>query len=1095
MAVTASNLESTRFPGSGTTATHAFPSSPAAGDTIVVVVKRSTGGNGGEQFAQATSAGYQARGHHQSDNNFRGIFTILTKTSDGTEVDVQLDWTPSGAEVDSESNVVVSSAFLSGGVGQIQVQFDDFVTTSGVSYPDDALDFNLHSALVIQDEDTSGTLYGPSDTQIAHSAIGFRNGGIAVSGGTGDNGPFTNQVTGTLATISFAEAGPTAQVTSITDGEELQPGTIITSITVDVDSPTSADWIDLTITRDSDGLQWDNATSSFTSSAVNSFSVTNALPSTEALAISGFDIGEGESYTLVASARETGQLSGASDEVGFSSGVWQYAEEVTFTSAAGFNSGTVELFYPGNNVWAPSPDPLAGNFNLVIEDGGVDIDYFEVAFNNLTTGFALEYDQNFNQVFSAPLDTLFMPNLGDAFPSALPFSAGSGISPQLVEGHQIEIKARAVDVNGAKTAFSSLIIDVALVSGAITSHGGGFVLPRDADEIVLSGTASSAPDSLQVSVNGHSVQAVDVGINFSQWEATVPLVDAGASEGSALTVQLLDSGVVLDSVQGRVNERPAATRVSGPDNGDLLPPNSALGSFGVAVSDDSDGISLISYRLTRSSDQYSWDGIAFVSGDIWNDSTATFSAVQLPATYLFQNGSDGIVLPQDLGADESYSLAVRVTDDSPVSDSRAATIASFATLPSVEATIDPLPASFAWTTDAVKVQGTGEGDIVEVRVNGGSWITAQGSTQWTATIPVSQGVNDVEARTSTAAGVTTQPADYATTSLTVETPPTSAPSLSITSHFSGGIIDSDNMVTVSGNATDLAGVEYRLGRRFDSLTSMTTGQAFDMRRPGIAAKARAQDTPLFPRGGVDVLWAFTFHAALRTLGAARERNLAGVWGNDRLWRIFIDTTGDIVLETQGATGPNAYNLGPFVGNTHDLDDMGWFRVDVDTAANTASLSISLDGVSWSAVSSANGSDITNAQPVQITDTSEVFFTIGGAGNDDLLNASMSLSLFSWLEGADVVMSLSASSDGGSAGDIALPGYTWVKLPEPLLPWSSVDRIEFDWWDGASFAVPSTALPATGSAFWSVELPDEIDVGSYYAIQVRGVDADGQRTPW
>ena len=208
------------------------------------------------------------------------------------------------------------------------------------------------------------------------------------------------------------------------------------------------------------------------------------------------------------------------------------------------------------------------------------------------------------------------------------------------------------------------------VTGTITSPLDGFVIDEDDSTFTVTGTATGAPSMVEVDANGTAFTATNTGTDFDTWTATVDRTAASLEDGDAVTLELLLDSVAADTVVGRINERPDAPVItSGITVDQVLPPNSALPLFTIPVNDATDGIELIRFRLQRLSDGLYWDGSVWVSSAVWNDSTQTYTNAELPATYTFQDGTDGIDFPLDLGVSTSYRIVTLIQDASGTNES------------------------------------------------------------------------------------------------------------------------------------------------------------------------------------------------------------------------------------------------------------------------------------------------------------------------------------------------------------------------------------------------------------------------------------------
>lgn len=339
-----SNLTSERFQGSATSRTVTFPSTPSAGDSIVVSVWRSNGNNSG-LFDRATAAGYSELAHHDPLEIFRMIGTVLTREAVGNETDVTVAFnSPTGAEApDGEEHQVISVAFISGGVhSSLVAQIEDDSSTQW-NFPADQLDGSLHIGATQESVDISTLMYPAGDTQITHSqVVGFRNGGISVSGGNIASGVFPEVVNGAFGTVSVSQAS-TAPVTDVSvswvgvpDGQEVQPDTVVNQLNVLVDAPNS-DIASVTYSIErSDGAFYDPVSDSFIAGFREStVTLPSGVPATRNLFMSGesFAILEGQTYTYRVTALNVDGMTSDEAVATVVGGVWDNAPDITFTTA------------------------------------------------------------------------------------------------------------------------------------------------------------------------------------------------------------------------------------------------------------------------------------------------------------------------------------------------------------------------------------------------------------------------------------------------------------------------------------------------------------------------------------------------------------------------------------------------------------------------------------------------------------------------------------------------------------------------------------------------------------------------------------------
>ena len=327
------------------------------------------------------------------------------------------------------------------------------------------------------------------------------------------------------------------------------------------------------------------------------------------------------------------------------------------------------------------PNADIGAVVLDFTGGTSNLDEYEVIFNNITDNETLDgatwvAGQDFAIVNSVSGTPATPTSLTATFFATWDFAAGK----------DIEIKARARNAAGVWGPYDTISLlsgewedgtDVTFetasantATGSITSPVDDFVIDEDHTDFIVSGTVAGAPASVEMAVNGGTPFAVtNTGTNFDTWTATVDRTTHSLEDGDAVTLELLLDSVTADTATGRINERPDLPVISGITENQILPPNAALPSFAITVNDATDGINLIRFILRRLSDGWHWDGAAWVAPLSWNNSTQTYTNAELPTTYTFQDGVDGVTFPTDLGVSTDYTLFANVRDASGTNES------------------------------------------------------------------------------------------------------------------------------------------------------------------------------------------------------------------------------------------------------------------------------------------------------------------------------------------------------------------------------------------------------------------------------------------
>jgi len=322
-----SDWTSTRYAGSVTNQTHTYGTA-AEGDVILITVWRSNAGTSGAQN-HATASGFTEVGHHDPTTTWRMIGTTLAKEAGASEpTSVNLDWTAT----DGESNQVITSAIIpAADISSFVVAFQENSSTNW-TFPSDSgsLANNIHTAATQRNTDISSLLYPSGDTNITHSVINWRNGGISLSGGNTAASTFPISNAGVAATISWDDAatGPTTSVSSFADGAKVTPEAL-SDFDVAVSGITgTCTSVNYQLVRDSDGYYWNFAGSWV--AGVNTYGATVSETSgfTQNFTNGPTTLTEGAAYTLQTQALDTAGTSAFVDRT-FTVGTWEYTDPIT----------------------------------------------------------------------------------------------------------------------------------------------------------------------------------------------------------------------------------------------------------------------------------------------------------------------------------------------------------------------------------------------------------------------------------------------------------------------------------------------------------------------------------------------------------------------------------------------------------------------------------------------------------------------------------------------------------------------------------------------------------------------------------------------
>ena len=265
--------------------------------------------------------------------------------------------------------------------------------------------------------------------------------------------------------------------------------------------------------------------------------------------------------------------------------------------------------------------------------------------------------------------------------------------------------------------------------------------------------------------------------------------------------------------------------------------------------------------------------------------------------------------------------------------------------------------------------------LVEVRVNGGSWQTATGTTNWNRLISLTSGSNSIEARSRDNAG------NYSTTaSVTVTYNPadTTLPTVAISSPTGGQTVTS-SQITVSGTASDpgssssgLALVEVRVnGGSWQTTTGTTTwNRSISLTSGSNSIEARSRDNAGNYSTTASVTVTYTPPDDLwKSPTVTGTMNLADDWANPE--NAFSDSDNGAYTNSAGSL--TAQDYGHFNFNIPNEAVIDGIEVQIKGHgdANTKS-SNKVNVVLWSASSEDTGSKFAYFDPD--SDSTE---TLGG----------------------------------------------------------------------------------------------------------------------
>lgn len=633
----------TRYSGDASSRSHNV-GSPSAGDKIVVFVFRGNAGTTGTQN-HATSSGFTELDHVDPGGAYRMIGTVLEKTAVGTEGSITFDWTA----IDGEPDQVICSVIVTGADnGSFVASLLDANSTTW-TYPADTLDNSIHAGATHQDTDISSDMYPTDDTNITHSTVGWRNGGIALSGGNRPSQTFSASQGGAFGTVSFDDGATTltSDVTTFTENEVLQPntalGVVSASVTGGASNIKQYEYVldDLTNTLTWNGSAW---VAGAGSALLSADGLDIATPTSVAYTFTGLtDIGETVSYAVRVRAKDQSNVWGSQSTRLFSSGTWKDAANITFT-ALGASP-------PSGTITNPSDNERKTNASTA----GFTITGTATSAASTVTDVDISIDGG---------GLLAASNTGTNFST---WSRATGALS--VGAHTLDVKI--TDALAAETDLTQIDFVVnALPTASVSAPSAAQIFGYDTTSVNVTGNAS---DDLQVTAVqvrhrtdggawGAWLAASNTGNNYSTWAYTI----TGLSAGDAIDLEArstdADTDVSTSATRSfTVNNRPVITGITSPTEGQNYTASSAHPNVVTTWSDaDSDNVDQVSYTLTRNSDGFYWDGVsAWQAGAI---TPASSTGLNESGSYTFTDGVNNIELPADIGDGITYTFTAYISD-------------------------------------------------------------------------------------------------------------------------------------------------------------------------------------------------------------------------------------------------------------------------------------------------------------------------------------------------------------------------------------------------------------------------------------------------
>jgi len=334
-------------------------------------------------------------------------------------------------------------------------------------------------------------------------------------------------------------------------------------------------------------------------------------------------------------------------------------------------------------------------------------------------------------------------------------------------GNVSAIAIRTVTYNPPDTTIPT----VAIISPA--SNG----TTMTTSSLTVSGTAS----------DNTGVASVSVRINGGTWNTAT-----GTTSWSRLITLVAGSNTIeAQSRDAAGNVSLSASRTVTYNPSDTTLPTVAF------TSPASNGTTVTTSSLTVSGTASDNIGVASVSvrlnGGIWNTATGTTSWSRLVT---LAAGSNTIEAQSRDAVGNISTISSRTVTYNPPDT----------TIPTVAFT-SPSTNGTTVTNASLTVSGTASDNVgvasVSVRVNGGTWNTATGTTSWSRSVTLAAGGNTIEAQARDAAGNLSA---IASRTITYNPPDTTIPTVAITSPASNGTTMTTSSLTVSGTASDNTGV-------------------------------------------------------------------------------------------------------------------------------------------------------------------------------------------------------------------------------------------------------------------------------------------------
>lgn len=772
---------STHFGNTDSTSEDVTVSANVNEGDLVVLMSYVSNENTTAPFTDSTATGFTHIGQFEPGVNFKGIVDVLAKYVTSGEDGTAPTYTVNFGYATPFGKVLMATVVPGGDINGITLDLDTYDSSTTVTFPSDSQDLTLHVLGNNSDDIDQSAAFPAGDTGVTWSgSSSFRNCGFGVSGGATGSGTFT-ATAGTFGTIHIDElqAGPTTNVTSITEDAKIKPSGLSAGVTVNVTGTGPVTQVDHRLTRLSDGFQWNETASAFQAISVfhSNTAPNDATPYDHTITELPDTLSEGEAYSLAVRATDvdgTGSWSTRS----FEAGTWDYSDEITITAAdTGNVLPTVAVTSHADQERHPW---VTGGLYL---DGLVHL-----------AGTATDSNGTVSAVeVRSRMDAVTWSSWGAATNTGTNFSTWTYDVAGVTEGASLDLEVRAYDGTdySATIALTLYINKRPHNAGTITSPTDAQVLPANSShpDVTVTGVDDDAgpitrflyriqrlSDSAWWNQSSQVWQATavynttdfglgltvpasytfrdgfdgvmfpqDLGVDASYTFQSLPYdADDTGSTGS-LTSRTFSTG------SEAANELPVIGSVTGITNNQILPANSPLPSVTLNnITDDTNEIIRVGYRLQRLS-----DGLFWTSGQSWagqqRDLSDTIS-LTVPGSYVMEDGKDGLNFPQDLGAEETYIVRYQVSDadnaysDPELTEFTFSTAAVVGPPPGVERTIvadDYIPRHVA--TPTVAGYRALFGDVRTGQILGELPITAlawgdvlNGAGTVTATIPIVQ---------------------------------------------------------------------------------------------------------------------------------------------------------------------------------------------------------------------------------------------------------------------------------------------------------------------------------------------------------------------